>query len=446
MKQNILVVDDDPAIRFALKGYLEKSGYSAWEAADLSEARKAISMRYINAILLDLNLPDGNSLDWIPICKQENPEISILVITGRGDIPLAVNAMRQGADYFATKPINMNELMVVLEKCLEIGSLRRASGSKTRRRKTTEPFFGNSTAMQQCLKEAKMAAASESPILIQGETGSGKGVLAAWIHENSARANNAFVDINCAMLQGEMLASELFGHARGAFTGAVDQKQGLLEAADEGTVFLDEIGETDPTIQGQLLKVLETKTFRRLGEVRDRDSDFRLICATNKDLQTHVSKGRFRDDLYYRVTVFTIHIPPLRERLEDLPAMCEHILKSQNPRKVEISDEAMEILCDYSWPGNIRELKNVLERAVLVSQGEEITESHLPFHLKPSLDTKRFAPIEEEIVDMEASHLRELITRCQGNVTKAAKVLGVSRSTLYRRLWQLKLIDKKPTD
>jgi len=291
-----------------------------------------------------------------------------------------------------------------------------------------------------------MAAASESPILIQGETGSGKGVLAAWIHENGPRADKAFVDINCAMLQGEMLASELFGHARGAFTGAVDQKQGLLEVADEGTVFLDEIGETDPTIQGQLLKVLETKTFRRLGEVRDRQSDFRLICATNKDLQTHVSKGKFRDDLYYRVTVFTIHIPPLRERLEDLPALIEHILKSQSPRKVEISAQAMDILSDYAWPGNVRELKNVLERAVMVSQGEAVTSEHLPFHLRPSVEVKRSESLDDEIINMEASHLRELINRCKGNVTKAAKVLGVSRSTLYRRLWQLKLIDKKPID
>lgn len=447
MNRQILIVDDDPAIRFALKGYLETTGYSAIVAADLAEARKAVSSERINAILLDLNLPDGNSLDWIPSCKEESPEIPILVITGRGDIPTAVQAMRLGADYFATKPIDMNELMVVLEKCLEIGSLRRV-GSKMRGRAASNPFFGQSPAMQRCLKEARVAAASEAPILIQGETGCGKGVLAQWIHENGPRAGHSMVDINCAMLQGEMLASELFGHARGAFTGAIDKKLGLLEIADEGTAFLDEIGETDPAIQSQLLKVLETKTFRRLGEVRDRHSDFRLLCATNKDLQSMVSKGKFRDDLYYRITVFTIQIPPLRQRVEDLPDLCDHLLKTISPKAATISKEAMRVLLGYPWPGNVRELRNVLERAVLVSLGAEITTEHLPFHLTPETETKPDrssdkSHMEEQIVNMEATHMREVIARCNGNVTRAARVLGVSRATLYRRLWQLKLIEKK---
>jgi len=433
MKHPILIVDDDQDVRVSLKNFLElDKQYDVFEAGTLRKAREILTEERIRAVLLDLNLPDGNGFDWISELKEEWPQLAILVITGRGDVPTAVKAMRLGADHFATKPIDVNDLTVILEKCLEIGSLRLFSKIRNRRPAREAPFFGKSVVLQQANTEAQIASESDAVTLLQGETGSGKTLFAVWIHEHGARRSGPFVEINCGGLRGEMLASELFGHSRGAFTGAVEKKQGLVEIADEGTLFLDEIGDMDADVQSHLLKVLETKTFRRLGEVRDRHSDFRLICATNRNLREEVARGKFRQDLYYRISVLTVSLPPLRGYVSDLPELSQRILTSLSKQNVKIDPEALDQLCGYHWPGNVRELRNVLERATLLCGSGPITPAHLPFDQRGDISASD--SIETQIRDKEKEHILDVIARCKGDVREAARILGLSRATLYRRL------------
>lgn len=434
MVHHILIVDDDPAVRFGLRSYLDTLKYATLEANSLEQARQVVSHKRVGAVLLDLNLPDGNSLSWISELKEEWPQVAIIVITGKGDIPTAVEAMRKGADHFATKPMDMDELSIVLEKSLEIGELRKQSGLRNRRSNTVEPFAGGSLSMNRLRKEVDVAASSDAPVLLQGETGTGKTLFASWIHEQSNRKAGPFIDINCGGLRGEMLASELFGHSKGAFTGAVEKKQGLFEMADEGTVFLDEIGDMDMDVQAQVLKVLETKTFRRMGEVQDRHSDFRLICATNRNLFDEVQKGRFRQDLYYRIAVLNVKLPSLKDYRDDLLGLCKFILNRLSHQNLGISPEAIQLLAGYHWPGNVRELRNVLERAALLCKSDTITQAHLPFHMLSAQATEQDLGIETEIRQKEIDHIQEVIQRCKGDVTQAARILGLSRATLYRRL------------
>ncbi|MDD5010141.1 MAG: sigma-54 dependent transcriptional regulator, partial [Syntrophorhabdaceae bacterium] len=363
MKPPLLLIDDEPAIQFGFSEYLSRVGYSVHGALSVAEAREALAAHRFDAILLDLNLPDGNGLDLIAELRENYFDIPIIVITGIGDIPLAVESMRRGADNFLTKPVNMPDLDVFLQKSLELGALRRRQRTTQRLQQKKEPYFGQSPVMQKVMDLSSLALKNDSPIILQGETGTGKGILAKWIHEHSHRASSTFVEVNCASLKGELLASELFGHARGAFTSAVQDRQGLIEVADGGTLFLDEIGDMDLGVQAQFLKVIEEKQYRRLGEVRIRRSEFRLICATHRDLLEDTRQGKFRSDLYFRIHVFPIVIPPLRERSEDIPDLIRYMMEKLNVSRVGMSNEAMSLLCSYEWPGNVRELKNVIERA-----------------------------------------------------------------------------------
>ncbi len=348
MNPKILLIDDEEATRFGFSRYLSKAGYIIHEAANLSEAQESINSQRYDAVLLDVNLPDGSGLDWIIEVRQSYPDIPIVVITGYGDIPVAVEAMRRGADNFLTKPVNMADLEVFLRKSLEIGSLRRRHLIDKRLSKKPQIYFGESQGMKKVLELAKLAAQNDSPVVISGETGSGKGVLAKWLHENGLRSSSSYVEVNCSNLRGDLLASELFGHAKGAFTSAIQEKQGLIEVADGGTLFLDEIGDMDISVQAQFLKVIEEKQYRRLGEVKTRSSDFRLICATNRDLLDDIKKGTFRKDLYFRINVLPIVIPPLRERPEDIPGLVENIIRTLSPQPVEITSEVMKLLQEYS--------------------------------------------------------------------------------------------------
>jgi two-component system NtrC family response regulator len=429
--KHLLIVDDDKAVCSALKVHLESEGYKAYEAYSLEEAREVLSANTIHAVLLDQNLPDGNGIDFIAELKEEWPQISIIVITGYGDIPIAVEAMRRGADYFATKPVYMKDLKVILEKCLEIRSLRKIADLGSRRRRD-ELFMGDYIRTH-CMREAEIAAKSDSPVLIQGETGTGKSLLATWINRASGRVRAPFVHINCAVLKGDLLVSELFGHARGAFTGALHRKAGLLEIADGGTLFMDEIGDLTPEVQSQLLHVLDTKTFRRLGETQDHYSDFRLICATNRNLRAEVAQGEFRQDLFYRISVLNVSLPALRDYLDEIPQLCRHLLTLLQCPHIEISEKAMAALSSYSWPGNVRELRNVIERALLLCDGGTIQPSHLPFGTEFSAEIPPIS-VEKQIRQMEVDHIRDVISRCEGNMTRAARLLGISRATLYRRL------------
>ncbi len=434
MNSKILLIDDEESARFGFSRYLSKIGYAVQEASCLSEAKEALQSQRFDAVLLDLNLPDGSGLDWIIEVRKSYPDIPIIIITGFGDVPIAVEAMRRGADNFLTKPVNMADLEVFLRKSLEIGTLRRKHLIDKRLAKKDRIYFGESPAMQKILDLATIASGNDASIVISGETGSGKGVLAKWLHEKSPRSAMSFVEVNCSNLSGDLLASELFGHSRGAFTSAVQEKQGLIEAADCGTLFLDEIGDMDIGVQAQFLKVIEEKEFRRLGEVKTRKSDFRLICATNRDLLDETRKGTFRKDLYFRINVLPIIIPPLRERPEDIPGLVSRVLENMGFPAVEITPDVLELLKEYSWPGNIRELRNVLERALLLSHGQPLTIDYF-YSLDPAYNSEIPTVITPgKYSEIEESHIRTVIKRFQGDTVKASKVLGMSRATLYRKM------------
>jgi DNA-binding NtrC family response regulator len=435
MKPCILLVEDDPAARFGFVKYLGKSGFDFSEAENLSQAEELFSARQFDAIILDIHLPDGSGIDFIDRVREISADIPLIVITGAGEIPLAVDAMRRGADNFLIKPVDMAGLELFLQKCLEVGTLRKQRSSRLRLEKKEDALFGNSPLMQEVVALARMAAENDCPVLITGETGTGKGILANWIHRHSDRSSFAFVELNCSGLKGDLLARELFGNVRGAFTSADRDREGLLSSADGGTLFLDEIGEMDPAVQAQFLKVIEEKTYRRLGDTRQQRSDFRLVCATNKQIEESLQKGEFRRDLYFRINLLTIHIPPLRERIEDLPELTHHLLKTGRTRHPGITEEALRILQAYSWPGNVRELKNVLERAVILSRANCLTAEHFSW-LQTAALSQGLAPAST-LGEMEQNHILAALERSGGDVAKAARSLGISRATVYRRLKQL---------
>lgn len=432
VKSKILLIDDEVAIRFGFVRYLSSSGFEVIEAEDLLSAERLFSSQRFDAVILDINLPDGSGLGLIDKIRQDSPEISIIIITGAGDIPLAVEAMRRGADNFLTKPVDMQGLEIFLKKSLEVGMIRKLHSTRQRLKKKEDMWFGESAVMQEVIALAKFAAENNAPVLITGETGTGKGVLARWIHNQSECASYAFVDVNCSGLQGDLLARELFGHVRGAFTSADQDRDGLLDAADRGTLFLDEIGEMPNSIQAQFLKVLEEKNYRRLGDTKLQRSNFRLICATNKHIGEEVQNGNFRRDLFFRLNLLTLHIPPLRERIYDLPDLVQHLLSNEKSVKAAITEDAMQMLKAYSWPGNIRELKNVLERARILSRGDNLAPAH--FSGLKSTPLHKNAVTEKTLEDVEYRHILSTLESHKGDITKTAISLGISRATLYRKL------------
>ncbi len=436
MSVSVLLVDDETAIHSAYSKCLSQAGFGLRIASSLAQARSEIGAKKFDAILLDLSLPDGNGLDWIVELRETRPEVAIVVITGTGDIPSAVEAMRRGADHFLSKPVNLDDLEVFLRKSLELGSLRKRTLAHRRLAKPNAPFFGESPAILRTLPQIRLASENDSIVLLYGETGTGKGVFARWIHSHSDRRSMPFVEVNCSGLMGELISSELFGHARGAFTSAVEAKQGLLDVADGGTLFLDEIGDMDFGIQSQFLKVLEEKRYRRLGEVQERQSDFRLICATNRDLFKETQEGRFRKDLFFRINVIPIEVPSMRERIQDLAGLVSYLFSALDASHMEVTPEAMSVLKAYSWPGNVRELKNVIERAILLSRRRgPIGPEHFP-----GLTGTAFQPGYQHIDNpySDSSRLEEVLVRVGGDKKKAAEALGISRATLYRKLKDLR--------
>jgi DNA-binding NtrC family response regulator len=441
VKPKILLIEDNEGSRFGFVRYFSKDGYAISEAASLAEASAAMEKQSFDAIVLDINLPDGNGIEFIATIRTQDPSIPIIVITGAGDIQLAVKAMQSGADNFLTKPIDNAALGIFLRKVLEVGELKRKVSARQRLEKTEGIFFGESPAMQEILEMLSVAAASNSPILITGETGTGKGMLSKWIHRQSTRARNEFVEINCSSLRGEMLSREIFGNARGAFTSADQDRKGLLDIADRGTLLLDEIGDMGMEIQAQFLKVLEEKSYRRLGDVKLLRSDFRLICATNRTIETLVHEGTFRQDLLYRINLLTVHIPPLRERLEDLPQLVAYLLHDMGSSESVISEEVMGLLRSYNWPGNIRELKNILERALLLTpRGAVLRQAHFSTLVNAPRTSFNSAGISAPatVQDMEKTHIQTVMKSVGGDIDKAAKSLNISRATLYRRIKQFK--------
>jgi DNA-binding NtrC family response regulator len=436
MKPNVLLIEDNAASRFGFVRYFSKDGYDIKEAADLAEAARALAAQRFDAIVMDINLPDGNGIDFIDTIRANDPTIPIIVITGAGNIQLAVQAMQRGADNFLTKPVDNAALTEYLRKTLEIGILKRQASARQRLEKKDDTFFGTTSTMLEILNLARIAATSGNPVLFTGETGTGKGMISKWIHRQCSRSKNEFVEVNCSGLRGELLSREIFGNARGAFTSADQDRKGLLDIADHGTLFLDEIGDMGMEVQAQFLKVLEDKSYRRLGDVKLFKSDFRLICATNRNIEKMVCEGLFRQDLMYRINLMVIHLPPLRERISELPEIINHLLLQLGSPEDVISEEVMVILKSYSWPGNIRELKNVLERALLLTpRGATFRAAHFS-----SLGNSRTTPAlpgQNTVQEVEEAHIKSVLELMGGDVNRAAKTLNISRATLYRRLKQL---------
>lgn len=448
-QKRVLIVDDDLGIRFALGEYLRTTGLLIHEAETCRAAEDVFRNFKPDIVLMDNYLPDGTALDIMPRLKAMDASVPIIILTGQASIDLAVRAIKEGAENFVTKPVDLQSLVVLMDRLLELQrSRRRELAARTHsRRREPDPFFGSSAAIRLLKNQAERVANADSTIVLQGETGSGKGVLARWLHAHSERAEQPFVDLNCAGLTREFLETELFGHEKGAFTSAVTAKPGLLEMAHRGTLFLDEIGDMDPQVQPKLLKVLEEKRFRRLGEVKERFVDIRLIAASHHDLAVLVQQGSFRNDLYFRINTIPLRVPALREREEDIPALAQLLLEGLcgelGRAGKSLSPSALASLRNYYWPGNVRELRNVLERALLLGTTEVIDHSHLLFdrsanqgHSAAALKQERplQPPLEMNLQELERWYIEATLNQVGGKVDAAAHRLNIPRSSLYQKL------------
>ncbi|HEY4057318.1 MAG TPA: sigma-54 dependent transcriptional regulator [Kofleriaceae bacterium] len=442
----VLIADADVATRTQLGSYLNDRGFVVNTASSLSATETELRQRPPDVAIIDCELASTVE-DVMSTLKRIDERVPIILLTAHASLERAVLAVKQGAEHFLAKPVELPALHVIVQRILEAQRTRRRTMAINviEHRRGVDPFIGKSAAMEMLAEQAHRVLDSHTPILIQGETGTGKGVLASWLHHHGPRAEEAFVDINCAGLSREFVESELFGHERGAFTGAASAKLGLLDVAHRGTAFLDEIGEIDLQLQPRLLKVLEEKRFRRLGDVRDHVVDIRLIAATNRDLARRSREGTFRADLYYRINTISLVVPSLRRRREDIPLLARQIAIGLG-HDIDFTADAIRALEAYDWPGNVRELKNVIERAVLLSnRSPKITTNDLRFEAprtEPSSEMMAVDPDEPLTLEQaERRHIEKVLKFESGSVERAAVRLGVSRSTLYQKLRRYKQSD-----
>ena len=449
----LLIVDDERSLRFSLSEWARDSGYQPLEAAGGREALELAHEQPLGAILLDLKLGAEDGLEVLRRLRQDDPTVPVIMLTGHGSIKHAVEATRLGAFDFMVKPPDLDHLGVVLSRAIEHGRLRREVDDH--RREKLQPLIGDSAGLKRALQRLEKAGrSSTATVLIRGETGSGKGLLARYLHAHSARAEGPFVELNCSAIPEQLLESELYGHEKGAFTDAKRFKKGLFELSDGGTLFLDEIGEMTGGLQAKLLHVLETRTFRRVGGSADITVGVRVIAATHRDLARAVAEGRFREDLYFRLNVVPIEVPPLRERAGDIELLGQHFIdhfcRDLGRPPVRLHPEALRTMVAYAWPGNVRELKNVIERVVLLEAEDEIRPEHLPAELTrgpagPAAvapASRPFPPgVVRPLVEIERLAIEHALGVCEGNKTRAAQLLGISRQTLRTKLKEFALGD-----
>lgn len=448
----ILIIDDEEHLCWALEKGLRQEGYQVLTASRGKQGLEIIRNETPSLVILDLKMPEMDGLEVLVKAKDIIPKLPVIMITAHGSIDTAIEAMKLGAIDYITKPFDLDELKIVVKQALMVSRLQeeviflRSELNKKRGR-----IIGNSPAIQEVNTLVERVADSNATVLITGESGTGKEVAALSIHHLSYRREKPYVAINCAALPESLLESELFGHEKGAFTGAVARKLGRFELADNGTLFLDEVTEMPLSMQVKLLRVLQEREFERVGGVESIKVDVRVIAATNRDPMECIKKGTFREDLYYRLNVLPIHIPPLRLRTEDIPLLTMHFLQKFNPSQEQmISPEAVGLLMDYEWPGNIRELQNVIERAVILSQGNEIKVHHLPKEIQKKENSKNTA--EQALIlnfpdkgisfdEVERELILKALEKSSGNQTKAANLLGLTRSALLYRAqkYQIKL-------
>jgi len=442
MKFRILVAEDEKNIREGLKEALELDGHEVASAEDGSEALKRFHKGDIDLVISDLKMPGLSGEELLEKVLAESPGTPVIILTGHGTVENAVKAMRAGAWDFLTKPVNLDYLSLLVKQALgnrELSLKHKHLLEDLEKHKRFRAIIGNSAAMSRVFDTTRRAAPTKASILITGESGVGKELVADAIHDLSPRKDKPLIKVHCAALAASLLESELFGHEKGAFTGATGRKRGRFELANEGTLFLDEIGEIDQNIQIKLLRVLQEKKFERVGGEETIETDVRLVAATNKDLKTEIEKGNFREDLYFRLNVVNIHVPPLRERKDDLPLLITAFLREfseENGKNIEgLNEKARSCLYAYDWPGNVRELRNCMESAVVMSRENLITEEDLPPTLRKCSDEGWIRlPLGTTMEEAEKIIIRETVSAHKGNQSKAADILGIGRKTLHRKM------------
>ena len=437
-KEKILIVDDERIVRDSLKHWFEDEGYSIETAEDGQIALKKFDKGKYDLMLLDMKMPGMSGLELLEKVKKIDVDVIVILITAFASVPTAIQALKLGAYDYVTKPVDPDELNHLVKNALEKKKLK--SENVALKEKIDELILpsnlvGESEQMKKIFDLVNTVAQTDTTVMIRGESGTGKELIAKAIHLNSKRKYFPIITVNCGALSETLLESELFGHEKGAFTGANWRHKGKFEMADGGTIFLDEIGAVSPKMQVELLRVIESKKFNRVGGNEIISSDFRVVAATNEPIENMVKEGRFREDLYYRLNVFSVNIPPLRERKKDIPILAEYFLKkfcaTMNKNLRKISDKAMEFLCEYSWPGNVRELENAIERAVVVGRSSEILIEDLPFN-KSNIEDKADSTVP--LAEVEKNYIEKVLLSNNWNISRSADVLGIDRVTLYNKI------------
>lgn len=445
MKRSILICDDEKNIRSGLAMAMELEGYESIEATDGQDAWDKINKLGVDLVITDLRMPKMSGEDLLRKIIGAYPRMPVIILTGHGTIETAVEAMRGGAVDFFTKPVDLDRLSLVVRKALSDTDLYaeherlKEEVQQLKARNRYDRIIGKSQKMVELMDTVSQVAPTKASVLITGESGVGKELVADAIHELSNRSKGPFIKVHCAALTASLLESELFGHEKGSFTGAVKEKKGRFELADGGTIFLDEIGEIDAQTQVKLLRVLQERQFERVGGEKSITVDVRIVCATNRDLPKEIEKGNFREDLYYRLNVVHLDVPPLRERKDDIPLLMTSFLQqfnSENGRSIEaFSNQAKRALLGYEWPGNIRELRNCIESAVVLARTSIIEVEDLPVHIGKAQNASSVSlEVGITLAEAEKQLIISTLASCAGNKTKAAEVLGIGRKTLHRKL------------
>lgn len=432
----ILIVDDEQIVRDSLTHWFEEDGYQVSSAADAFDVLRELEPGKYDIMLVDIKMPKMSGLELLEKVKSIDPDCIVIIITAYASVPSAVQALKSGAFDYVTKPIDPDELSHLIKNAIKQKSLKReniALKTSIDELFSFEGLIGESQEMKKVFELIKIVAPQDTTVMIRGESGTGKELIARAIHMNSPRRYYPIIPVNCGAFTETLLESELFGHEKGAFTGAQYRRKGKIEMANGGTLFLDEVGSVSPKMQIELLRVLETKQFNRVGGNEIVKVDFRLISATNENLEKLVEEGKFREDLYYRLNVFTIYIPPLRERRSDIPILANYFVqkfaRQMNKPVLKISDEAMDILLNHNWPGNVRELENAIERAMVVGKPPEIKPSDLPFHIE-----KNFLNDTDSLEIVEKNHIQRVLKKYDWNISRAAAALEIDRVTLYNKI------------
>jgi DNA-binding NtrC family response regulator len=442
MKLTVLVADDEKNIREGLREALLLDGYEVLTAGDGREAQEIVERGEVDLLITDLKMPRLSGEELLKVVTSQSPTVPVIILTGHGTIESAVQAMHDGAYDFLTKPVNLDRLSLLVRRALsnrELALQNKAMQEELERRSGFASIIGRSAEMRQVFELVRQVAPSRSSVLITGESGVGKEMIAEALHYNSPRKEKPFIKVHCAALTETLLESELFGHEKGAFTGAIVRKRGRFELANLGTLFLDEIGEVNQNVQIKLLRVLEEKRFERVGGEETIEVDVRLVAATNRNLREAIEKSTFREDLYYRLNVVNIHVPPLRERKEDIALLAAAFLKEfsqENGRQIDgIEPKARLALYNYPWPGNVRQLRNTIESAVVLCKGTSITLEDLPPNVRGETggDTVK-VPVGATLADVEKEVIRSTLAREGGNKSRTADILGIGRKTLHRKI------------